>query len=90
MFVSLASSEDARRKVLMVETVSVVLAHQTDPAPLLVQLPLLALEASEEVGGVELQAGLVAPHLQPSSSHLVLQDGHTPGQSRRENRCIAV
>ena len=71
----------------MVETVSVVLGHQTDPAPLLVQLPLLPLEASEEVGGVELQAGLVAPHLQPSSSHLVLQAGNTPGQGGSENQC---
>ena len=76
----LARSEDAGGKVLMVERVSVVLGHQTDPAPLLVQRALLPPEAGEEVGGVELQAGLVAPHLQPSSSQSVLQAGDTPRQ----------
>ena len=80
VFVVLARSEDAGGKVLMVERVSVVLGHQTDPAPLLVQRALLPPEAGEEVGGVELQAGLVAPHLQPSSSQSVLQAGHTPRQ----------
>ena len=72
----LARSEDAGGKVLMVERVSVVLGHQTDPAPLLVQLALLPPEAAEEVGGVELQAGLVAPHLQPPTRGRVLQRGH--------------
>ena len=68
----------------MVDTVPVVLGHQTDPAPLLVQLALLPREAAEEVGGVELQAGLVAPHLQPSSGHSVLQAGYTAGQGERD------
>ena len=73
-------SENPGRKVLMVETVSVVLGHQTDPAPLLVHLPRLPPEVTEEVGGVELQAGLVAPHLQPSSSHSVLQAANLAAQ----------
>ena len=60
----------------MVDTVPVVLGHQTDPAPLLVQLALLPREAAEEVGGVELQAGLVGPHLHPPPSERVLQTGH--------------
>ena len=86
MLVELARSEDARWKVLMVQTVPVVLGHQADPAPLLVNLLRLPPEVVEEVGGVELQAGLVAPHLQPSSSHSVLQAGHLAVQEGIESR----
>ena len=63
----------------MVDAIPVVLGHQTEAAPFPVQLALLALQPTEEVGRVELQAGLVAPHLQPSPSLAVLQARHTAG-----------
>ena len=73
----------------MVDTVPVVLGHQTHSAPLLVHLALLPPEASEEVSRVELQAGLVAPHLQSPARHPLLQAGHRARQRlvvRRENQ----
>ena len=85
MSVALARSEDPRRKVLMVDTIPVVLGHQTEPAPPLVQLVLLPPQSGQEVGRVELQAGLVAPHLQPPPSEAVLQAGHTAGGELQDN-----
>ena len=79
MSVHLARPEQAGREVGVVEAVPVVLGHQTEPAPPLVQLVLLPPQSGQEVGRVELQAGLVAPHLQPSPSLAVLQARHTAG-----------
>ena len=85
MSVELARPEEPGRKVAMVDAVPVVLGHQTEAAPLPVQLGLLALQPTEEVGRVELQAGLVAPHLQPPPSEAVLQAGHTAGGELQYN-----
>ena len=73
----------------MVDTVPVVLSHQTDSAPLLVPLALLPPEARQEVSRVELQAGLVTPNLQSSARLSVLEAGHTAEERlvvRRKNQ----
>ena len=67
---------------MVVDTVPVVLRHQAEAAPLVVQFAMFPPQSPgvplrwEEVCRVELEAGLVGPHLHPPPSEGVLQTGH--------------
>ena len=65
---------------MVVDTVPVVLRHQAEAAPLVVQFAMFPPQSPgvprQEVCRVELEAGLVGPHLHPPPSERVLQTGH--------------